>query len=66
MNKRMVTAVAVSTALTLGLAACQQAPGTTNTNTATPAFNAAVDKVYNPSDKKGGIVNMALSSDWGD
>jgi peptide/nickel transport system substrate-binding protein len=63
MNKRMVTAIAVGTALTLGLAACQQAPGTT-TNTATPSFNAAVDKVYNPSDKKGGIVNMAISSDW--
>ena len=66
MNKRMVTAVAVGTALTLGLAACQQAPGTNNTNTATPSFNAAVDKVYNPSEKKGGIVNMAMSSDWGD
>src|SRR5512138_2245486 len=63
MKKRLVTAVALGTVFTLGLAACQQAPST-NTNTATPAFNAALDKVYNPSDKKGGIVKMAISSDW--
>jgi len=63
MKKRLVTAVALGTALTLGLAACQQAPSTT-TGTATPEFNAAVDKVYNPSDKKGGTVKMAISSDW--
>jgi peptide/nickel transport system substrate-binding protein len=31
---------------------------------ATPEFNAAIDSVYNPSDKKGGIIKMAHSSDW--
>ena len=31
---------------------------------ATPEFNAAVDEVFNPSDKKGGIIKMAHSSDW--
>lgn len=30
----------------------------------TPEFNAALDEVYNPSDKKGGIIKMAHSSDW--
>ena len=65
MNKRMVTAVAVGTALTLGLAAVPAGPRRPPAPTAaTPAFNAAMDKVYNPSDKKGGIVNMAISSDW--
>src|SRR5262252_5620619 len=64
MKKRLVTVVAAAAALTLGLTACQQAPTTTNTAPATPAFNAALDKVYNPSDKKGGIVKMAISSDW--
>ena len=63
MKKRLVTAVAAAAVLTLGLSACQQAPSTT-TNTATPEFNAALDKVYNPSDKKGGTVRMAISSDW--
>jgi len=59
-----VSAVAVAAALTLGLSACQQTPSTTTPNTATPAFNAALDKVFNPSDKKGGTVKMAISSDW--
>jgi peptide/nickel transport system substrate-binding protein len=31
---------------------------------ATPEFNAALEDVYNPSDKKGGIIKMAHSSDW--
>jgi peptide/nickel transport system substrate-binding protein len=31
---------------------------------ATPEFNAALDEVYNPSDKKGGVIKMAHSSDW--
>src|SRR5215510_7009041 len=66
MNKRLVTAVAVATAFTLGMTACSKSPGTTTNNNApaTPAFNAAIGKVYNPSTKKGGIVKMAISSDW--
>lgn len=31
---------------------------------ATPEFNIALDQVFNPSDKKGGIIKMAHSSDW--
>ena len=31
---------------------------------ATPEFNAAIGKVFNPSDKKGGTIKLANSSDW--
>src|SRR5512138_326408 len=65
MKKRLVTAVAIATALTLGMTACSKSPSTsTNNAPATPAFNAAIGHVYNPSDHKGGIVKMAISSDW--
>jgi peptide/nickel transport system substrate-binding protein len=43
--------------------ACQPSASTTS-NAATPSFNAAVDKAFNVSDKKGGIVKMAVSADW--
>ena len=29
-----------------------------------PPFNAAVGKIYNPSDKKGGVIKIANSGDW--
>ena len=65
MKKRLVTAVAIATALTLGMTACSKSPSTSTNNTpATPAFNAAIGHVYNASDHKGGIVKMAISSDW--
>jgi len=65
MKKRLVTAVAIATALTLGMTACSKSPSTsTNNAPATPAFNAAIGHVYNASDHKGGIVKMAISSDW--
>lgn len=38
--------------------------GTGGEAAATPEFNAAIDQVYNPSDKTGGIIKMAHSSDW--
>ena len=31
---------------------------------AAPEFNAAIDKVFNPSDKKGGTLKIAISADW--
>src|SRR5262245_64686284 len=61
--RRRLEAVAIGATLTLGLAGCQPAPRSDSSNVA-PAFNAALGKVYNPSDKKGGIVKMAISSDW--
>src|SRR5215831_4140586 len=62
MRIRLVAAIGI--VLTLGLAACHSAPGSTVTPNEVPAFNAAIGKVYNPSDRKGGIVKMAISSDW--
>jgi peptide/nickel transport system substrate-binding protein len=69
MKRRLVTGVAVGVAITLGLSACGGGTSSsTNTgggnSTTTPAFNAAIDKVFNPSDKKGGTMKFAISSDW--
>ncbi len=66
MNRRIVTAVAVSAILALGLAACKggNTDNTPSTGTNTPAFNAAMGKVFNASDKKGGVVKLANSGDW--
>jgi peptide/nickel transport system substrate-binding protein len=66
MRKRVVTAVATSAVLALGLAACGGGGGNNNQNktTNTPQFNAAIDKIFNPSDKKGGIMKFAISSNW--
>jgi peptide/nickel transport system substrate-binding protein len=66
MNRKRATVVAVATALTLGLAAAcnQPAPTDNNTNNATPVFDAAIGKVFNPSDKKGGTIKIANSGDW--
>src|SRR5262245_31678720 len=61
MRKRLVTAVAVASALALGLSACQSAPAT---NTVTDVFNGAVGQVFNASDHKGGVLKMAISEDW--
>jgi peptide/nickel transport system substrate-binding protein len=66
MNRTKAIVVAVAATLTLGLAACnQETPDdNNNTNNNTPAFNAAIGKVFNPSDKKGGTVKIANSGDW--
>ncbi|NIK59341.1 ABC transporter substrate-binding protein [Kribbella shirazensis] len=64
-TKRWRFAVASAAALTLGLSACGGGDTSTDTSGGTTAeFNAALDKVYNPSDKKGGIIKMAHSDDW--
>jgi peptide/nickel transport system substrate-binding protein len=66
MRIRVVTAVATAAVLALGLAACGGG-GNDNNNeqtTTTPKFNAAIDKVFNPSDKKGGTMKFAISSNW--
>ena len=68
MRRRSVTAVVMSAALAFGLAACGGGGTTTTTDSdgdnAAPAFDAAIDKVFNPSDKKGGTLKMAISDDW--
>jgi peptide/nickel transport system substrate-binding protein len=66
---RIKIAIAVTTVVALGLSACGGTGGTTPTPTqgggdnATPAFNAGVGKVFNPSDAKGGTLKMASNSD---
>jgi peptide/nickel transport system substrate-binding protein len=51
--------------MTLLLVATACGGGGSNNNTTTTAqFNAAVDKVYNPSDTKGGTLRFANSGDW--
>lgn len=67
MRKTRVTAVAAGAALALALSAC--GGGTDDGDgdgggTSTPAYNAGVGNVYNPSDTKGGTLRMANDSDW--
>jgi peptide/nickel transport system substrate-binding protein len=67
MRRRTAAVVALATALAMGAAACgSDTPNNNNNNNTnnTPAFNAAVDKVFNPSEKKGGTLKFAISSDW--
>ncbi len=67
MKRRIVSVVAMGAVLVLGLAACKGTSGTGGTgpgNTSTPAFNAAMTQVFNPSDKKGGVIKMANSGEW--
>jgi peptide/nickel transport system substrate-binding protein len=63
---KSVSAVALSVALVAGAASCSSSDsGSSGTkSTTTNAFNAALDKVFNPSDKKGGDMKFAISSDW--
>jgi peptide/nickel transport system substrate-binding protein len=71
MKKKPVLAmVATAAAASLLLAAC--GGGTSGGDNkgggsgSTPAFNAGVDTIFNPSDKKGGTLKMAKAGDWGD
>ena len=70
MKRRLVVGVAAGVALALGLSACGGGTSSSNNqggssgNANAPAFNAAVGKVFNPSDKKGGTMKFAISSDW--
>ncbi len=67
-RRTAVAAVAVGTALALVLTACSSNKTTTTTPSGSTAavaeFNAAIGKVYNPSDKKGGTLRFANSGDW--
>jgi len=62
-SRPAVAMVAASAALTLALQACG-GDGSSNTSTTTAEFDAAVGKVFNPSDAKGGTIRMANSGDW--
>jgi peptide/nickel transport system substrate-binding protein len=63
-RRRIVAAIAVSAAITVVLAGCSSKAKGGSKSTSTASFNAAVGKVLNPSDKKGGTLTMANSGDW--
>ncbi len=61
---------ALAAVAALGLSACGGG-GSDNSNggngsgsTGTASFNAALDKVFNPSDAKGGTIKVANNDDW--
>ncbi len=69
MKRRVVSLVAIGAAFALILAACSSKSGggsTTapSTDNKTPAYNAALTQVFNPSTKKGGVIKMANAGDW--
>ena len=59
-----MAAVAVASALAVGLTACGGGSGSSSSGSGASAYNAAVGKVVNPSDAKGGTIRMANSGDW--
>jgi peptide/nickel transport system substrate-binding protein len=69
-RRRTVGAVAAVATLAMALAACSSSSSSSgggsggSGSSATPAFNAAVGKVYNPSTAKGGVIRMANEADW--
>jgi peptide/nickel transport system substrate-binding protein len=66
--KRRPVAIAVGAAVALALAACNSNGSNGGSggsgNNATPSYNAATDKVFNPSTAKGGTLSIANSGDW--
>jgi peptide/nickel transport system substrate-binding protein len=67
---RITTVTAVSAAVALSLVACggnnnKSSSGSgSGGNSTTPQYNAAVTGIYNPSDKKGGTLRMAITQNW--
>jgi peptide/nickel transport system substrate-binding protein len=67
MRRPAVAAVAIGTALVMGLVACGGGDNSTsnnNSNAAAPEYNAGVGKIFKPSDAKGGTIRYANSGDW--
>ncbi|MEV4704655.1 ABC transporter substrate-binding protein [Actinoplanes sp. NPDC049316] len=66
MIQRTRVLVAATAALALGLtAACGGGKDDSSSGSSSKAeFNAALDKVFNPSEKKGGTIRLANSGDW--
>ena len=71
-RNRIATATAVSAVVALSLAACGGGGNGSGANngsgggagTAKADYNAAVGKVFNPSDQKGGTLRMAVTENW--
>jgi peptide/nickel transport system substrate-binding protein len=70
MNRtRMVVAIAAGAVVAVGLSACSSSSKSSNKGnggggSTTPGYNAAVGKVFAPSDVKGGTIRMANNGDW--
>lgn len=64
-SKRVMVAGAVVSAVALTLAGCGGGRGDQGGGSGSKAaFNAALEQVFNPSDKKGGVIKFANSDDW--
>ena len=67
-TKRWRALTALAAVAALGLSACGGGDGGNGDGDANggaePVFNAALTSVFNPSDKTGGTIRMAHSSDW--
>jgi peptide/nickel transport system substrate-binding protein len=59
---------ALAAVAALGLSACGGGSSSNGNSgsgsSSTPAFNAALDKVFNPSTHKGGVIKVANNDDW--
>jgi peptide/nickel transport system substrate-binding protein len=66
MKKTRVTAIAATVAFALSLSACGGGGSSDDGDGGgnTPKYNAGVNNVYNPSDKKGGTLKMANDADF--
>ena len=68
MNRKSKVLVAGTAVLALTLSAACGGGGndsdSNSSNASKPEFNAALTKVFNPSDKKGGTIRLANSGDW--
>src|SRR4051794_16258344 len=68
-RKTAAAAIAAGMVIALGLTACGSNKPSSNSSgggggNATPAYNAAIDKVFNPSTKKGGTLRFAHSGEF--
>ncbi len=65
-RRGLITATAIGAVTALVVSACGSGGGDGDGggDNATPRANAALGQVFNPSDKKGGIIKMANNGDW--
>ncbi|MET8147528.1 ABC transporter substrate-binding protein [Actinoplanes sp. NPDC049668] len=64
-KSKVLVAGTAALALSLSAAACGGSDDTNGSTSSSKAeFNAAMTKVFNPSEKKGGTIKLANSGDW--
>ena len=64
-KSKVLVAGTAALALSLSIAACGGSDDTDGSTSSSKAeFNAAMTKVFNPSEKKGGTIKLANSGDW--